>query len=251
MASTNELKRLSEDHDYEVAHDEPDVRGWKVTTANGQSIGTVTDLIIDSSAMKVRQLEVALDRSASGPSRDQRALIPIQAADLDRGANAVVIHGMTLEQIRTLPAYGSADAGTTNRTYDRPAGRDQSKRLTRAEEEVRIGKRAVQAGEVRVGKHVETERVSQPVTLEKERVTVERRPVTDASRGDVRIGADQREVIVPIMEEEPTVEKRAVVKEELVVAKERVSERDNVEAEVRKERFDVDESRGRNKKGER
>jgi len=247
MASTNELKRLSEDHDYEVAHDEPDIRGWKVTTANGQSIGTVADLIIDSSAMKVRQIEVSLD----GSSRDQRALIPIEAADLDRGANAVVIHGMTLEQIRTLPAYGSADVGRTNRTYERPASRDESKRLTRAEEEVRIGKRAVQAGQVRVGKHVETERVSQPVTLEKERVTVERRPVSDTSRGDVRIGADEREIIVPIMEEEPVVEKRAVVKEELVIAKERVSERDNVETEVRKERFDVDENRGRGKKGDR
>jgi len=241
MASTSEsLKRLSDDNDFEVANGEPDVRGWAVKTASGQTIGTVSDLVIDSDAMKVRQLEVSFEGS-TGASRDQRALIPIEAADLDRDDQCVIIHGMTPEQIRTPRSDRSANTTTENRTYERPSGSQESKRLTRAEEELRIGKRAVQAGEVRVRKHVETEHVSEPISLEKERVHVERRPVTDASRTDVRIG-EEGELVVPIMEEQAVVDKRAVAKEEVVISKDRVSERDTVEADVRKERFDVDES---------
>ena len=42
------------------------------------------------------------------------------------------------------------------------------------------------------------------------------------------------------MEEEVTVDKRAVVKEELVIGKRIVEERDVVEADLRREKFDVD-----------
>jgi uncharacterized protein (TIGR02271 family) len=167
-------------------------------------------------------------------------MVPIEAADLDRDDDEVIINGLTTEQIRALPGY---DSGTppAQRTYQRPESPGSgARRLTRAEEEVRIGKRSAQAGEVRIGKHVETERVRQPVTVERERVTVERRPVTDASRTEVRMG-DQQEIVVPVMSEEVVVEKRPVVKEELVIGKERVSETEQVETEVRKERFDIDD----------
>ena len=45
---------------------------------------------------------------------------------------------------------------------------------------------------------------------------------------------------MPVTEEELIVEKRPVVKEELIITKERASETQNVEADLRKERFDVD-----------
>jgi uncharacterized protein (TIGR02271 family) len=238
--SSNPLVRLSDDDDLEIAPNEPDVRGWSVKTSTGQNIGKVADIIVDRSAMKVRCLEVNPDGASSSGTRP---MIPIEAADLDRDDRAVIIHGLTAEQIRALPAYGSG-SGTSPapQTYQRPErASNDSRRLTRAEEEVRIGKRSVQAGEVRVGKHVETERVQQPVTLERERITVERRPVTDPGRTDVRIG-DQQEIVVPVMEEQAVVEKRPVVKEELVIAKERVTETEQVETEVRKERFDIDDN---------
>jgi len=193
MAETNsQFVRLSDDHDVEVAPNEPDVRGWAVTTATGEKIGKVADLIIDSGAMKVRYLEVTMDGANSASAT--RPMIPIEAADLDRDDDAVIIHGMTAAQIRSLPVYGTGSVANHNQqSYQRPERTGaETRRLTRAEEEVRIGKRSVQAGEVRVGKHVETERVQQPVTLERERVTVERRPVTDASRMDARIGISRR-----------------------------------------------------------
>ncbi|HEX7243755.1 MAG TPA: DUF2382 domain-containing protein [Longimicrobiaceae bacterium] len=112
-------------------------------------------------------------------------------------------------------------------------------RVTRSEEELAVGKRQVEAGEVELRKRVETEHVSQSVPVTHEEVTVERRPITgDALHTGARIEGD--EIRVPIMEEEVVVEKRVVPKEELVVRKQQVTETERVEADLRKERVDVD-----------
>lgn len=114
-------------------------------------------------------------------------------------------------------------------------------RVTRSEEELAIAKRRVAAGEVSVEKQVETEHVSQPVTVRREEVSVERRPVTEARLGsDPRIGED--EIVVPVTEEELLVEKRPVVKEEIVIKKHAVEHTEEVDADLRKERVDIDDS---------
>jgi uncharacterized protein (TIGR02271 family) len=112
-------------------------------------------------------------------------------------------------------------------------------RLTLAEEELRIGKRQVQAGEVALHKTVETEHVRESVPLVREEVTIERRPVTgmDAST-NVQISED--EIRIPVMAEEAVVDKRTVAKEEVVVRKEAKTENQTVEADLRRERLDVD-----------
>ena len=110
--------------------------------------------------------------------------------------------------------------------------------VTRSEEELAIGKRQVRAGEVEVRKTVETERVQQQVPVTREEVTVERRPVNDrmaaADIGDEAIR-------IPLTQEEVVVEKRPVVKEEIVVRKHAVQDTQLVEADVRKERVDIDD----------
>lgn len=47
-------------HGYRVAEGDPDVRGWEVVGADDRRIGHVDDLLVDTPAMKVRYLEVAL-----------------------------------------------------------------------------------------------------------------------------------------------------------------------------------------------
>src|SRR5215207_7379500 len=60
---------------------------------------------------------------------------------------------------------------------------DETERLTVSEEQLNVGKRQVQAGEVGVRKNVETRHVEQEVPLTREEVTVERRPLSaDAGR---------------------------------------------------------------------
>ena len=111
--------------------------------------------------------------------------------------------------------------------------------VTRSEEELAIGKRQVQAGEVEVRKSVETEHVRQQVPVTREEITVERRPVRDGMAASADIGDDA--IRIPVTEEEIVVEKRPVVKEEIVVTKRAVQDTQVVEADLRKERVDVDD----------
>jgi len=269
MADANRMfARLSDARDVEVAPGEPDIRGWDVVTTDDRIIGEVDDLIVDENALKVRFIEIDLDKKELGLDRGRHVVAPIERAQLDTDQHQVVLAGMSREAITSLPA--SADEAWRSGSTARPnadttattappaasaAAGENSRRLTRSAEELRIGKRQVQAGEVVVGKHVETEHVRQPVTTERERVNIERRPVTGDARADATISGSG-EIRVPVVEEEVVVDKRPVVKEEIVVSKERVSETKNVDADLEREEFDikkdgrVDEpSRGRGIKG--
>ena len=107
----------------------------------------------------------------------------------------------------------------------------------------------MRAGEVEVRKTVETEHVRQPVTRMREEVTIERHAVEGQHSGDIDIGED--EIRIPVVEEEVVVEKRPVVKEEIIVKKHAVSEDRTVEADVRRERIDVDDSTAHTDRGTR
>lgn len=115
-------------------------------------------------------------------------------------------------------------------------------RLTRSEEELAVGKRQIKEGEVDIRKHVETEHVARPVTTSHEEVTIERRNV-DASRGaSAQTSIGDQEIRVPLVEEEAVVEKRPILKEELVIKKHAVPDTKQVEADIRRERIDVEDT---------
>ncbi len=114
--------------------------------------------------------------------------------------------------------------------------------ITRSEEELSIGKRQVRAGEVAVEKHVETEHVRESVPVMREEVTVERRPVSGDHALNAQAQVETDEIRIPIMHEEAVVDKRAVVKEEIVIKKQAKQGEQIVEADLRKERVDVDRS---------
>jgi uncharacterized protein (TIGR02271 family) len=204
-----------------------------------QTIGEVDDLIIDPSAGKVRYLEVELDRAELSLDNDRRVLVPISAAQLDTEEEQVVRSGMSREALLKLPEYGSqtVHAGAYDEASRSHAREDTtSKRITRSAEELRIGRRTEQKGEVHVSKHVEAEHVRQTVPLRGEEVHVERRPVERAV-GSAEMRND--EIVVPVTEEEAVVEKRPVVKEEIVISKEPTTTHREVEADVRREEVDV------------
>jgi uncharacterized protein (TIGR02271 family) len=235
-----DMKPLSEIPNYTIEKGDPDPRGYSVVSGDGTTIGRVEDLIVDTSAMKVRYLVVDLNDDGGTTSGSERTiLLPAEGVDVRDDGNQVIARNYT----GTEAAY--ARQTTTDRDYtDRQSTdgdyTDHDRTLTRSEEELEISKREVSRGEVRVGKHVETERVSQPVTRRHEEVVIERRPVEAGTRASAEMSDD--EVRIPLMEEEVIVEKRPVVKEELVIGKRVVEERDTVETEVRREEFDIDET---------
>ena len=132
------------------------------------------------------------------------------------------------------------DSFDDNRFYGRGMESGTSEqRLTLSEEELAVGKRQVQAGEVEIDKHVDTRHVSESVPVMHEEAVVERRPLTDsmAARG-ATIGEDET-IRVPLTQEEVVAEKRTVAKEELVVRTNQVTETETVEADLRRERAEV------------
>ena len=73
---------------------------------------------------------------------------------------------------------------------------------------------------------------------------IERHPVNrEAEATDIR----DDEIRVPLTEEEAVVDKRAVVKEELVIGKRVVEHQKMVDADVRREEFDIDETHAKNR----
>ena len=109
------------------------------------------------------------------------------------------------------------------------------------EEELKVGKRAVMRGGVRVYSRVVEEPVEENVRLREERVLVDRQPVDrPVNEADIRARTDQ---VVEMKEyaEEPVVSKEARVVEEVRVGKE-VSERtEQVRDTLRRTEVNVEE----------
>ena len=118
------LGRLNDLDEFKVADGYPDIRGWEVKTGDGQKLGKVGDLIVDTQAMRVRYLDVELDRSVGQMARDAatpgdqegHTLLPIGNVQLDDKHDDVVVNGYTLEQVAGLPRYGGQ---TITRDYER------------------------------------------------------------------------------------------------------------------------------------
>ena len=121
---------------------------------------------------------------------------------------------------------------------ERRALREAMRRAARAESEP-TARPVVQTGEMGVRTMVDTERVRMPVRRMREDIVVERRPVTGMRAEDARPTISDDEIRIPLVEEEIVVTRRAVVKEEIVIRKRAVEETTEVEAELRRERVDI------------
>ena len=139
----------------------------------------------------------------------------------------------------TDATYRSTDAayGTADRTADYDTTDGDT--LERREERLQVDKTAEQAGNVRVGKHVEEDRVSVDVPVQREEVTLERRAVDRPASGE---SLTEDSIDVPVYEERVETDKEARVVEELEVGKTTVTDTERVEDTVRREEFDIDES---------
>lgn len=243
------LQRLDDLDDFKVADGDPDIRGWSVRTSDGRKVGEVDSLIVDTDAMQVRYLDIDLDRKTLDLKEDRHVLVPISGARLDDDRDDVLLTGLTGAQLLAMPPYRHGqplamdndvrDHDTDARQfYGRREGSGRVQRLTLSEEELRVGKRATQAGEAHVHKTVETRHVSEKVPLKHEELVIETRPLEPGmpAQGDISDG----EVRIPLMAEEAVVDKRTVAREEVVIRKKVVEDEKTIEADLRRERLDVD-----------
>lgn len=123
------LRRMSDlEEDYRVAGDDP--RGWKVITAEGETVGEVAELLMEPTAMKARFLDVAVrEKKLDLEPVDRHILLPSDRVRLDRSGKKVLVSGLLAHDIGDYPQYGGLPVtGRWTRELDavfrRAAGED-------------------------------------------------------------------------------------------------------------------------------
>jgi stress response protein YsnF len=177
------------------------------------------------------------EESATGDLSDTRRTTWSDAPDAQRST-------------QTQSWTGASDTSDDMREQVRDAGTGEQA-IPVVREELQVGKRAEQAGGVRVFTRAVDKPVEESVTLREERAQVERRPVDREVTAEDRSRAGDATVEVRETVEKPVVQKVARVVEEVVVGKD-VQEREeriretlhNTEVEVEslgtdKSRFDT------------
>ncbi len=110
-----------------------------------------------------------------------------------------------------------------------------------SEEELKVGKRQVEVGGVRLRKVVRTETVNQPVQLQREEIVIERVPAEQAHTGRQK-AFNEQEVYIPLRREEPVVEKVTNLREEVRARKNTKTDQQQVSDSVRKEDIEIEQS---------
>ena len=146
--------------------------------------------------------------------------------------------------------YDNTDRSVTagrDATTRRPRGEGETSgpttddAMTRSEEELRVGTTQGERGRVRLRKYVTTEHVEQAVPVRRERVRVEREPITNANLDAATSGPDisEEEHELVLHEEQPVVDKRVMPKERVRLVKDTVTDEERVAEQLRKERIEV------------
>jgi uncharacterized protein (TIGR02271 family) len=251
-------------------HDPDSIRGATVRDRDGEKIGTVDQLYMDTRTAQPEWMTVK-----TGLFGMRTTFVPIEGARPE-GEDAVrvpyekerVKDAPTIEpdQELTQPeeqrlyshygiAYGeqhSASGLPEGREPTPSEGRDVSgpttdEAMTRSEEELRVGVERREAGRARLRKYVVTEEVTKTVPVRREEVRVEREPITEGNVEQAMAGPDisEEEHEVVLHEEEPVIEKRTVPKERVRLEKDTEIDEETVSEEIRKERIEAEEERDR------
>ncbi len=172
----------------------------------------------------------------------RRASSSREMATTETASTATVSTGQT---VQTTERGGLAAAGTGRRNvYE---GGEMV--IPIVEEELRVGKREVEAGGVRVTTRVEEVPVNEQVTVREETVDVERRP-TDRPVSEADLAALQQGVLeVRERSEEVVVDKQARIVEEVVINKEAQERTETIQDTVRRTDVDVEEIPGQTRTG--
>lgn len=246
------------------------LQGKTLLGADGDKLGTIDTLYADR-----ENGEPTFTTVHTGLFGSKTSFVPLAEAEV-RGDDVVVPYAKDLvkdaptiegdsdlspeEEERLYSHYGLSTAGLSSTGTDtgtgwtastesreRSAGHDTSgpdtdDAMTRSEEHLQVGTQQVETGRARLRKYVTTETETVDVPVSKERVTLEREPVTEANAGQALDGPDisEEEHEVVLTEERPVVAKETVPVERVRLGKEQVTEDVTVTEDVRKEQIDAD-----------
>jgi uncharacterized protein (TIGR02271 family) len=172
--------------------------------------------------------------------------------DSDRAGNNLdtSTRGSTLQGTSSLQGSSDASLGGTiqSGSMQRDMGEQLNDQRTTAipvvQEELKVGKREVQRGGVRVFSRVVETPVNESVSLREEHVSVERRPVDQPVSTADATAFKEQSIEMRERAEEAVVQKSARVVEEVVVGKEATQRKENISDSVRHTEVQVEQLGG-------
>jgi uncharacterized protein (TIGR02271 family) len=231
-----------------------ELHGVPVLDQSGEKIGKVEEIYYDEDTNQAEWIGIG-----TGFFGMKRVLVPVQGAqmsdesvtvpyDSDMVKDSPDIDSDPLDPSAeqalhsyygTAHEYGDGQAASGDPGTDRQTGLENvdEQAVTRSEEELRVGKRSVEAGAVRLRKWVETEPVQANVNLTRETVHVNREPVDQVVTG-AEIG--EQTIEIPLRDEEAIVDKQVVAKERISLDKDAEERTETVSDEIRKERVEIE-----------
>jgi len=206
------------------------VEGTPVYDINGDKVGTVSEHGVQDGCLVVHH----------GLLRDDLSIpLGVIAGNMADAVTLAVTKQDALDQNWSTSTTSATIAGASDRGTVTAQTDVEDVRMPIREEELVVGKRQDEIGRVRLHTEVveEQQTITEPVT--REQVSVERVAVQGAYTPGPDVFTEQ-DIDVPVMGEELTVDKRAVVKEEVRLRKDTVTEQQQVSDTVRKERVTVE-----------
>ncbi|MDZ7956411.1 MAG: DUF2382 domain-containing protein [Aulosira sp. DedQUE10] len=252
--------------DYREVFGGEDIKILDLYTEGEVRVGSVADALVDQDGrFRYLVIDTRLD------SIDKKILLPIGLSRINYDQKRVYVDGLSKEQVARLPEYrenlvvdhdyeenvrSAYRSPNSQATYDQATYNYQEPDLYELneqdhqtfklyEERLIANKNRVKAGEVTVGKRIETETAQVSVPIQKERVVIERvTPTAVDAVVDMRESQFQEGEVarIEVYEETPEIRKETFVREEVRVRK--VVDSNTVEAEetIRREELDIDTS---------
>jgi uncharacterized protein (TIGR02271 family) len=261
------LKIKDFDPNYKQHFDNIDIVGFDLYSGTAK-LGTISDILVEE-AGNLRYLVVNTGIALVG----KKILLPIGKAKFDQNSKRAYVEALSPSQIENLPKYVETEVvdfdyeekvrdvyrttklnsaaiapatSTATRSYDRTnSGYDLNdsdhQSLKLYEERLIADKTRAKTGEVIIGKRVETETVSVAVSLDKDRVIIERTASHDGKAVTLDAGAFQEGEVarMEVYEETANIRKEAFVSGEVNIRKIVETETANSEEQVRSERIEV------------
>ena len=208
--------------------------GAGIGAAAGGLIGALIGLGIPEEKAKIYS-----DRVGSGSFL---VMVTGTSAEIDRAATIMRQHGVEEFDIYDIPGAKAPVVADVDEDIRNRTDITDTDKIRLYEERLMVNKQRAKAGEVAIGKRVETETAEVAVPVERERIVIER---SDATTGTpVTPGTanfNSGEVArVDVYEETADIEKQAFVREEVKVRKEVETETVQASETIRREELEVD-----------
>jgi len=171
-----------------------------------------------------------------------RTVVVVNTSDRQQEASQILArqggYDYTSRSGQTSGYANTASSNTASSGQATDYNAEASQNVQLREEQLNVGKQAVQTGQAGIRKEVVTEQQSIDVPVSREEVVIERRPAS-GQPSDTPIGEGET-YRIPVREEQVTVDKQPVVREEFSLGKRQVQDTQRVSDTVQHEEARVE-----------